>query len=395
MNTFTRKVSRPLVLLVLLLVVVASGCTSRIGTSWPVLGTVEMNGRTQIIVGYNTVLSLLDPSNGSVTQLEDAEGRTRSDENGNPRRWLIDGGSMEKAEFFGRPVALDDGILLFPSHNNRLLKVDLLAARIDDPKGIALNNPIITDLVATDDLIYVPLQFGDVVALDRDTFSEAWRAPVTGGVWSPPVVQEGVMYVAGVNHFLYAFDATTGEALWAEPVDLGGVAGASPLVTEDAIYIGSFAHKLFKISKEGQVLAVFEGNNWFWSTPVLIDGTLYATDLGGYVYAVNADDMTQVWGVKAAGRGIRPSPIVSGNYVVAASRDGKVYWLDRATGEVVKTHEIEGHPEILSDMLLLEPSDTLQISEPLIVVGTSDTGKLAVAFPLNPESGYQGWIYSR
>jgi outer membrane protein assembly factor BamB len=173
------------------------------------------------------------------------------------------------------------------------------------------------------------------------------------------------------------------------------VAGASPLVTEDAIYIGSFSHKLFKISKDGQVLATFEGNNWFWSTPVLIDGTIYATDLGGYVYAVNAADMTPVWSVKAAGRGIRPAPIVSGDYVVAASRDGSVYWLNRGTGELIKRYEIEGHPEILSDMLLLEPSDTLQISEPLIVVGTSDTGKLAVAFPLNPESGYQGWIYSR
>jgi outer membrane protein assembly factor BamB len=395
LKTSPRKVTRPLLLLILLLVVVAAGCTSRIGTSWPVLGTTEMNGRTRIIVGYNTILALLDPSNGSVAQLEDAEGRVRTDENGNPRRWLVDGGSMEKAEFFGRPVALEDGYMLFPSHNNRLLKVDMLGARVEDVKGIPLNNPVITDLAASDDIIYAPLQFGDVVALDRDTFSEVWRAPVTGGVWSAPVIQDGVMYVAGVNHFLYAFDAETGKALWTEPVDLGGVAGASPLVTEDAIYIGSFAHKLFKISKEGQVLGTFEGNNWFWSTPVLIDGTIYATDLGGYVYAVNAEDMTQIWGLKVAGRGIRPSPIVSGDYVVAASRDGSVYWLNRETGELIKRYEIEGHPEILSDMLLLEPSDTLQISEPLIVVGTSDTGKLAVAFPLNPESGYQGWIYSR
>jgi outer membrane protein assembly factor BamB len=392
LNTSKRKASRPLVLLALLLAVVAAGCSSRIGTSWPVLDTVELYGQERILVGYNTIAVLLDPSNGSVTQLQDENGNPRMDGD-NPRRWTIDGGQLEKAEFFGRPVQLDDDFWLFPSHNNRLLKIDLKAARVDTPTGITLKSPVIADLVATDDLIYVPLQYGDILALDRGTMAELWRAPAPDGVWSAPVINDGVMYVSAINHFLYAYDAKTGEKVWDEPIDLGGLAGASPLVTEDAIYIGSYGHKMFKISKDGQILATFEGTNWFWSTPVLIDGTLYTTDLGGYVYALNADDMTQIWGVKAAGRGIRPAPLVVDDYVVVASRDGSIYWLNRGTGELVHRRELEGHPEILSDMLLLERSETL--NESLIVVGTADTARLAVAFPLNPNSGYQGWIYSR
>ena len=121
----------------------------------------------------------------------------------------------------------------------------------------------------------------------------------------------------------------------------------------------------------------------------------YTTDLGGYVHALNADDMTPIWSVKVASRGIRPAPIVADDYVVVASRDGSVYWLDRGTGEQVHRRELEGHPEILSDMLLITREDVPEINEPLIVVGTADTARLAVAFPLNPTSGYQGWIYSR
>jgi len=382
-------------LVALLLAAVSAGCSTRIGTSWPMLDTVEMGGRTRIVVGYNTIVALLDPSNGSVTQLEDSEGRVRNDENGNPRRWIIDGGSKEHAEFFGRPLRLDDDYLLFPSANNRLLKVDLKGALIDPPdaKGIPLSSPAIANLVASDIIIYASLKYGDVVALDRDTYTELWRASVPEGVWSAPVIQDGILYVSGINHFLYAYNAETGAPVWS--VDLGGLVGASPLVTADAVYIGSFDHKMFKISKDGQILAAFEGNNWFWSTPVLADGVLYATDLGGSVYAINPTDMTAVWSLKVASRGIRPGPIVSGDYVVAASRDGSVYWLTRKTGELVKRRELDGRPEILSDMLLLEPSDSLDISEPLIVIGTVDTARLAIAFPLNPDSGYQGWIYSR
>jgi outer membrane protein assembly factor BamB len=139
---------------------------------------------------------------------------------------------------------------------------------------------------------------------------------------------------------------------------------------------------------------------------------LYAADLAGYVYALNPDDLTQIWGTKAASRGIRPAPLVTDEFVVAASRDGKVYWLARETGEVVFSKEVEGRPEILSDLLLLEPTAAsedaegedgenaettpeLKIDEPMVLVATLNNSHLVVAMPLDYTSTYPGWVYAR
>ena len=78
--------------------------------------------------------------------------------------------------------------------------------------------------------------------------------------------------------------------------------------------------------------------------------------------------------------------------VIVAARDGKVYWLDKRGGELINAREIEGAPELLGDLLLLEPGETLDIDEPLLIVSSVDTGKLLIAFGVD---GRQTWIYRR
>lgn len=383
-------------LLVLLALVVSAGCVPvRMGVSWPVMDTIMMNGETRLMVAYNHVVTLIEPSNGALTRLENAEGEVRYDEQNNPRTWSVDGHQYENAQFFARPVPLDEETLLFPAYNNRLLEVDLLTATVSSTAGIPLSGPTIAEAVLTDKMLYVPLKEGDVVALDRETYDQKWKADTDAGVWTTPLLVDNTLYVASIDHHLYAFDAETGASLWKNPVDLQGLASAAPLYYDGFLYIGSYSHTVFKISVNGEIVDQFDANNWIWSTPVVDDGMLYVTDLSGYVYAIDPEDMTALWSVKAGTKGIRPAPLVTEAYVIVASRDGVVYWLSRSTGEVVNRREIEGRPEILSDMLLLEPSDSLKISETLIVVSTVDPAHLVYAFPLDYKSGYQGWAYRR
>ena len=78
--------------------------------------------------------------------------------------------------------------------------------------------------------------------------------------------------------------------------------------------------------------------------------------------------------------------------MIVASRDGKVYWLDRRDGSLINAREIEGRPELLGDLLLLEPSETLNIDQPLILVSSADAGRLLIAFEVD---GRQTWVHSR
>ena len=199
---------------------------------------------------------------------------------------------------------------------------------------------------------------------------------------------DGIVYVASMEHYLYAVDGTDGSEIWR--LDLGGALAASPIYADGHLYIGSLGGKIFDVSLDGQILAEFEADNWVWSEPVIADGVLFATDLSGYVYALdisnNLSSIWQTWDEPLAEKGIRGRPLVVDSYLVVAARDGNVFRLERDSGLSTLIQEVDA--EILSDITLIESSD----DDPLIIVSTVNNEKILVAFTLD---GVSRWTYGR
>lgn len=382
--------------LVVLTLLISACAPARIGVSWGALSEVEIYGQKGVLIAYNHYLSLLDPATGVVIALRDAEGRERIDEGGNRRVWALDGHNHDNAQFFTRPIKMaNDGVnsLLFAAYNDRLLKVTLEAARLDDARGVPMGSPMISDMVEDEERLYVALKTGDVVAINKPLLKEDWRYDTPKGIWASPLLHEGVLYAVSIDHSMHAINAKTGRAVWREPLDLGGVAAATPLFYDGHLYVGSYAGKLFKVTLEGRIAGEYAVNNWIWSTPVPYDGLLYFADLGGNVHAVDPVTMKAVWSEKVAEKGIRPSPLVTDKYVVVASRDGRVYWLDRKDGLLVFTREVEGRPEILSELLLVQADPQRGLAEDMVVVSTVQMSHLVVAYAL--DNGRAAWVYAR
>jgi len=381
----------------LFVLIFTTGCVAaRQGESWPTLSTLTVSGEQIISVSFNDQINFVNPTNGSVVNLLNAEGEVRRDDQGNPRRFIIEGGTYDNAQFFARPVPLQDSQeLLIATLNQRLISIDPVTGTAESTAGLQLPGQVIADVLVDDGVVYVPLKAGDVAAIDQGSGEILWTVETEAGVWSAPILVDDVLYFGSIDHLVYAVDRRRGNVLWTQNLE-GGVA-AAPVYHNGRIYVGSFSHKMFELDAEnGTILAEHEGNNWVWSTPVIVDDVLYYTDLSGFVYALDITaGLTPIWSEQIAERGIRAAPLVAGGDVIVASRDGKVYWLDRATGTLIFDDEIEGRPEILADMLLLEPGDTLDIDEPIIVVSTMDMGRLLVAFPLDYRSGYNGWTFAR
>ncbi len=396
MNVQKRSTRWSFGLVLVLLLLVGTACApSRIGVSWGVMDTVVVNGETRVLIGFNQHLNLLDPENGTVIPLLNADGQVRLDERGNPRRWDVDGTQFDNAQFFARPIQIGDPVqtLIVPSYNNRLLEIDVPTARIENPSGIPVEQHIFADVAHDDARYYVPLAIGGLVAIDKASRLPAWTLTSKNGVWAKPLLHDGVLYVATVDHHLHALDAATGAPVWAQPVSLGGLAGAAPLLYNDHLYIGSYANTLYKITLEGQIVGEYRASNWLWCTPTLYDGTLYIADLGGSVHAVNPNTMQAEWSMKVAERGIRPAPLVTEKYVIVASRSGMVYWLNRRDGITEFSREIEGRPEVLADLLLLEAKPEEGLVDTLVLVSTMQPSHLVVAFTL--DNGRAAWVYAR
>ena len=173
-------------------------------------------------------------------------------------------------------------------------------------------------------------------------------------------------------------------------LDLGGAAPVAPVVYERQLYTGSFSRKIFKISRQGRILAEFSTEDWVWGAPAIVDGVLYAADLGGNVYAleIREESFRLLWQSEVSERAIRATPVASGEYVIVAGRDQKLYWLDRDDGRTYFTRELAG--EIVSDMLLLDQGAD---SEPLLAVSTLANEDALVAYGV--QNGERRWTYSR
>jgi outer membrane protein assembly factor BamB len=384
-----------LVAALLVLALLATGCVgTRMGVSWP---SVSLVGEQQnILLAYNNFIVQIDPRDGSAVQLRDEAGNVRVvPETGEPRTWNYQETSGGGQHFYTAPLTHRAGKLWFADYNRKLVEVDLISARIDNPVGIAVDDHVVADPIIDEQYLYLGYLDNDLQARDLNSPSVVvWTFPTAGGIWAKPLLHDGVLYFGAMDHGLYAVDAATGRQLWR--IDLGGAVAATPALSPDgdALYIGSFGRTVYRVSLGGEVLARFEMSDWVWGAPVLRDGVLYAADMGGQVCALDAISLSERWcNTQAANGGIRPSPLVTDAHVIIGARSGEVVWLDRQTGAVALEGARQLGAEILGDLLLVESNEQRPLADSLVVVSTVSNDNLLVAF--SASQGVRQWVYKR
>lgn len=200
-----------------------------------------------------------------------------------------------------------------------------------------------TSVVLHDNLVIVnaSVESGSLVALDKNTGSEAWRAGGINDSWNTPVIvdkggrQELVVDTKGSLH---AVDPSTGRELWQ-------CAGSqpprylcpSPIVHDGIVYAVHGYHGPLSAVRSGGSGDV-TGSHRLWvrpkvasnvSSPVYHDGYVYSVKTeGGVISCVNAAD-----GEVAFQERLSPSP--GRIYASPLAADGKIYLVSRENGVYV------------------------------------------------------------
>lgn len=381
-----------LALTLLLAIWFMSGCVgARMGVSWPAVGLITINGEENIALAYNNDVAILSPVNGAPLRLiNPISGETMRDNENNPRSWILRGSENDGAQFYALPIVADEETMLVAANSGKLLRVDPVLLEVT--RSIPLADKVVVSMLEADGVLYVPYQNGGLSAISMEDYREIWRFHTEEGIWATPLLVGEMIIVGSIDHHVYALDRSSGQVIWS--VDLGGSVASTPLFANDRLYVGSFNKSFFELSLDGAILSRYDTQNWVWGTPAIDEsGVVYVADLSGYVHALDTErNLEQIWSNQIAERGIRSGPIVYIDRVIVASRDGKVYWLDRRDGVPVNVREIDDRPELLGDMLLLEPSDMLDIDEPLLIVTSVHDGRLLIAFEVD---GRQSWVYPR
>ncbi|MHC4550190.1 MAG: outer membrane protein assembly factor BamB family protein [Planctomycetota bacterium] len=79
-----------------------------------------------------------------------------------------------------------------------------------------------------------------------------------------------------------------------------------------------------------------------YATPVIADGVFYAVDFKGNVFAFHISTRDVLWRQKVP-HGVRAAPVVQGDDLVVLSNSGEVTVIQRRSGKLVARYELEGY----------------------------------------------------
>ena len=199
---------------------------------------------------------------------------------------------------------------------------------------------IIAGLAITETTVYVGTDEGLLYALNLETGLEEDNPnnpfDAGSGIWGTPLLVEGVIYVASVNGKLYALDAETLDPIWDAPFEAGRGLISDPVLADGTILVGGIGRTLHAVDADtGRERWSLKADNWFWGKPLVLDGTVYAPNLDGRLYALSLKDGTPVWDTPFEAEDpepLRSSPIIASDTLLIVDREGNVYGLDPDSG---------------------------------------------------------------
>ena len=274
---------------------------------------------------------------------------------------------VDNAKSFYAEPAVADGQVIVGDYQNTLFSLDAGNGTekwtFADTKGRFIASPTVVG-----NTIIAPNAEGLVYALDL-TGKKLWQFSGDAAFWSAAVANKGetVVYVASLDHNLYAIQVSDGSQVWA--VDVGSPMLAAPVLADDGmLYVGTIGNQVIAVdSTNGSIAWKFDANGAIWSTPYLKDGILYFGDISNKIFAINAQDGSLSWSDDAPGPVYAtPAGIPTGLVFVCETGDiyvvgfdGTLSWTDN-----VSNGKLYSTPVVLGEQVIIpvEKGDSLLVT---------------------------------
>jgi outer membrane protein assembly factor BamB len=254
------------------------------------------------------------------------------------------GQSSVSAPIYATPIVDGDLVYIgtYSGEVYALSRADGESIWIYPPKGEGYIGAVVGSPVIANGIIYTSSSDGKVYALNTTNGKPMWETdhPLADKLWTSPTVMGDTLYVSTLDGDIYALSAETGELLdWSFESEAGFA--SSPVICEDTdtMFLGSFDRHLYAV-KIGSNVSEWRfpekpAGNWFWTSPVIDEGIVYAGCLDGKLYAIEADTGREIWSYLTEDQNGKPSPIVSSpvlmdNLLIVVNESGTLHVFDLA-----------------------------------------------------------------
>ena len=161
----------------------------------------------------------------------------------------------------------------------------------EDLGGPIVNKPSISD----NGLIVLATFNNEIIAIDEDSHQVEWRFHTSDWAWATPVIDGDQVYASDISGTFYTLGLHSGEILW--QLQPGGGIYSSPLVQDGMIYFSTDTSSLVVVSQEGVVQRNQPIEGKLYAKPVGAgDKILLAPSESEFFLVALSESGVQVWG---------------------------------------------------------------------------------------------------
>jgi outer membrane protein assembly factor BamB len=300
--------------------------------------------------------------------------------------WTTSVGGNSQKEYLKLTPTLYNGQIYVANGSGQISIVDQ-----DSGKRVWNTNikePISSGVGADGGRIYVGTRKGELIAIGREDGSIAWRAQASNEILTTPNAVNGLVLFKTIDDIVYALNAQNGTVAWSYRQSVPDMilrGGNAPMVAGNSAVVGfadgsvaafnrhngnmlwsnmvarpigiSAVEQMVDIdnsmvisdgvvyvaSYQGSIAAIdLHSGEIFWEKKtssyagLALDAqNIYVSEANGHLWALNRRNGNLVWRQEnLTGRGIT-GPVLIGNVVALADKEGFVHWMTTATGQFV------------------------------------------------------------
>jgi outer membrane protein assembly factor BamB len=161
-------------------------------------------------------------------------------------------------------------------------------------------------------------------------------------------------------------------------VETGHQVWSSPAVVDGTVYVGSWDNTVYALdAATGRERWTYDTEGSVHSSPAVVDGTVFVGSWDNTVYALDANTGRERWSF-ATGQKVSSSPVIADDTVYVGSWDHTVYALNAATGRPRWTHGT-------GDWVRSSPA----VADDTVYIGSRDD----TLYALDTNTGRPRWTY--